>query len=269
MSGKAQERKDVKLSSVEQVAVEASGFDVLYQPTEKIPTIIVNNFPALGKLAAMRFIEWVQHNPGGVISLPTGKTPEHFIKWVMRLLDGWDSDEIQEELKVVGINPAVRPDMASLHFVQIDEFYPMDSSQENSFHHYVKEFYLKGFGLDAAKALLIDSSSIGLEAGEKLSDVWPGNMVDLSLRYRQATSQRQRDQKALLEAKANEKTGEVRRELKAKLSGLRESKDQAERRLDELRLASKPAWEDVKQGVEKAWHSLSDAIDRATERLHQ
>lgn len=72
-----------------------------------------------------------------------------------------------------------------------------------------------------------------------------------------------------LEAKANEKTGEVRRELKAKLSGLRESKDQAERRLDELRLASKPAWEDVKQGVEKAWHSLSDAIDRATERLHQ
>ena len=33
----------------------------------------------------MRFIEWVQQNPGGVISLPTGKTPEHFIKWVQRL----------------------------------------------------------------------------------------------------------------------------------------------------------------------------------------
>lgn len=199
MSGKAQERKDVKLSSVEQIAVEASGFDVLYPPTEKIPTIIVNNFPALGKLAAMRFIEWVQHNLGGVISLPTGKTPEHFIKWVMRLLDGWDSDEIQDELKSVGIDPAARPDMSSLHFVQIDEFYPMDSSQENSFHHYVKEFYLKGFGLDPEKALLIDSSSIGLDAGEKLGDVWPGNMVDLSLRYRQATCQCERRRKALLE----------------------------------------------------------------------
>ncbi|MGB5326330.1 MAG: hypothetical protein WBN40_13025 [Pseudomonadales bacterium] len=70
-----------------------------------------------------------------------------------------------------------------------------------------------------------------------------------------------------LEAKANKKTGEVRREFKAKISGLRESKNQAERRLDELRLASKPAWEDVKQGVEQAWHSLSDAVDNATERF--
>ncbi len=70
-----------------------------------------------------------------------------------------------------------------------------------------------------------------------------------------------------LEAKANKKTGEVRREFKAKLSGLRESKDQAERRLEELRLASEPAWEDVKQGVEKAWHSLSDAVDDARERF--
>ena len=70
-----------------------------------------------------------------------------------------------------------------------------------------------------------------------------------------------------LEAKANKKSGEVRRELKAKLSGLRESTDPAERRLDELRLASEPAWDDVKQGVEKAWHSLSDAVDNATERF--
>ncbi len=70
-----------------------------------------------------------------------------------------------------------------------------------------------------------------------------------------------------LEAKANKKTGEVSREFKANLSGLRKSKDQAERRLEELRLASKPAWEDVKQGVEKAWHSLSDAVDDARERF--
>ena len=70
-----------------------------------------------------------------------------------------------------------------------------------------------------------------------------------------------------LEAKANEKTGDVRREFKAKISGIRQSKDQAERRLEELRLASKPAWEDVKQGVEQAWSSLSKSIERASERF--
>ena len=70
-----------------------------------------------------------------------------------------------------------------------------------------------------------------------------------------------------LEAKANEKSGEARREFKAKLSGIRESRAQAKRRLAELRLASEPAWEDVKQGVERAWRSLSDAVDSASERF--
>ena len=76
---------DVKLSSVEQVAIDSSCFGALYEPGERIPAIVVENFPALGRLAAMRFVEWVQGNPEGVISLPTGKTPEHFIKWVQRV----------------------------------------------------------------------------------------------------------------------------------------------------------------------------------------
>ena len=37
------------LSPVEARAVRASSFDVLYRPTEKIPTIVVESFPALGK----------------------------------------------------------------------------------------------------------------------------------------------------------------------------------------------------------------------------
>jgi len=174
------------LTPVEAAAVGASSFDVLYRPTEKIPAIVVENFPALGKLAAMRFVEWVQANPGGAISLPTGKTPEHFIKWVRRLLDGWETPEIHKTLEQAGIDPAQKPDMASLHFVQIDEFYPMDSAQHNSFNHYVKQFYIGGFGLDPAKALLIDATAIGLRPGETLTDVWPDGLVDLTLRYRQA-----------------------------------------------------------------------------------
>jgi len=187
------------LTPVEAVAVDASSFDVLYRPTEKIPAIVVENFPALGKLAAMRFIEWVQDHPGGVISLPTGKSPQHFIMWVQRLLSGWETPEIRKILEQAGIDPARKPDMSGLHFVQIDEFYPMDSAQHNSFHHYVKQFYIEGFGLDPAKALLIDSTAIGLRPDETLTDVWPDGHVDLTLRYRQASGKLEMRQKALLE----------------------------------------------------------------------
>ena len=70
-----------------------------------------------------------------------------------------------------------------------------------------------------------------------------------------------------LDALAEKKTGDARRELKEKLSGIRESRDQAVRRLEDLKLASKPAWEDVKQGVEQAWTSLSNAVDNASKRF--
>ena len=191
--------RSIALTPVEERAVRASTFDALYPPTEKVPTIVVDSFPALGKLTAMRFLEWVQDHPGGVISLPTGKTPEYFIKWVERLLGSWESPETQRLLEEAGVDPGRKPDMASLHFVQIDEFYPMDSAQHNSFHYYVKHFYLEGFGLDPAKALLIDSTQIGLEPGETLGDVWPDSHVDLSLRYRHAVNRLEGRQKALLE----------------------------------------------------------------------
>lgn len=57
--------KDVIVTTVEQNFLQASLMKILYPPEEKIPTIVVNNFPSLGKLAAFRFIEWVQNNPGG------------------------------------------------------------------------------------------------------------------------------------------------------------------------------------------------------------
>jgi len=190
---------DLKLTPVEKLAEQASPFGALYPPTEKIAAIVVENFPALGKLAAMRFIEWVQNNPGGVISLPTGKTPQYFIKWVRRLLTNWDQLEIRDILEQAGVDPSKRPDMAGLHFVQIDEFYPMNSAQHNSFIHYVKKFYIEGFGLDPEKALLIDPSAIGLEQGQQLRHFWPENHVDLTLRYRKAANKLEHKQKSLLE----------------------------------------------------------------------
>src|SRR4030067_2459120 len=114
-------------SQVEQRYLEKSGREIYYQPTEKIPIIQVSNFPELGKLTALRFIEWVQQNPDGVISLPTGKTPEHFIKWVANIIKNWEKPGIQNELKKVGIDDKKRPSLDKLRFIQIDEFYPIDS----------------------------------------------------------------------------------------------------------------------------------------------
>ncbi|RKY75567.1 glucosamine-6-phosphate deaminase [candidate division KSB1 bacterium] len=186
-------------SNVEKLWLKRSGRQLVYPKSEHIGVIEVSTFPALGKLAALRFIEWVQENPGGVIALPTGKTPEYFIKWVTHYLKNWDLPEVQKDLETEGVNPAIRPDMRSLHFVQIDEFYPIDPSQANSFYYYVNKFYIDGFGLDRQKALLIDVSKIGLPKGKKIDDIFPDYVVDLSLRTRQGKTRLERMQKAVIE----------------------------------------------------------------------
>ena len=109
-------KRDANLSSVEQVAMGGSSFGALYEPAERIAAIVVENFPALGRLAAMRFVEWVQGNPEGVISLPTGKTPEHFIKWVRRVLEGWETEEVQRLLRESGVDPSIKPEMGGAAF---------------------------------------------------------------------------------------------------------------------------------------------------------
>ena len=185
-------------STVEAYELSGSGRKFIYPPTEKVKIIEVENFPILGKLTALRFVEWVQKNPGGVISLPTGKTPEHFIKWVMRITERWDTKEIQALLAKFGIDGSRKPDMKSLSFVQIDEFYPMDAQQLNSFNWYVNEFYIQGFGLDPRKALLIDATSLGLPPGKTMQEIFPNNIVDLSLRVRQTRSDHEKAQKEVI-----------------------------------------------------------------------
>lgn len=186
-------------SRVEQLALERSLFQALYPPAEKIATIVVDNFPALGKLAAMRFLEWLQQNPEGVVSLPTGKTPEYFIKWVSHLLTNWEQADVRAELEKYGIDPAVQPRMDQLRFVQIDEFYPMPPQQKNSFHYYINHFYLEQFGLDRKKALLIDCTKIGIPPGESLDSLWPEGRIDPTLRHRAARTDLERKQKRALE----------------------------------------------------------------------
>lgn len=175
-------------SAVENYYLEASGRAPRFAPTEKLNIIEVPNFPSLGRLTALRFLEWVQENPDGVISLPTGKTPEYFIKWTRRFLNDWDKKAMQAELAEAGLDTARKPSLRGLHFVQIDEFYPIDPTQRNSFYYYVNKHYIRGFGLDPKKAQLIDPTSIGIPAGESIDTIFPDGHVDLSLRSRNPKS---------------------------------------------------------------------------------
>ncbi|MFC1556509.1 glucosamine-6-phosphate deaminase [candidate division KSB1 bacterium] len=185
-------------SGVEQTALRNMQFKNSAVPGEKIPAIVVDSFPALGKLTAMRFIEWVQANPYGVIALPTGKTPEYFIKWVSRLLTTWEEPETQLLLEKSGVDGLKKPGLKNLSFVQIDEFYPIEPLQHNSFYHYVNHFYINGFGLDPEKALLINCAEIGLTGVDDLTSVWLDSYVDLSLRYRPGKNLLERKQKSVL-----------------------------------------------------------------------
>jgi len=193
----AVEKRDV--SEVERYFLEQSGQDLLYEPDEKIGVIVARHFPDLGRLAALRFLEWVSANPEGVVALPTGRTPEYFIKEVGRLLEGWSTSPIQAELAEVGLPRRDRPDLRGLRFVQIDEFYPIDPGHHNSFHYYVNEYYIKGFGLDRDRAMLIRGDTIGLPEGTSLHDVWGDEGVDLSLRFRSPRSAREELQRSVIE----------------------------------------------------------------------
>lgn len=160
-----------------------------------VPYIIVDNFPKLGMLSAFRFLEWVHKNPNGVISLPTGKTPEYFIYWTKYILDNWEEENVirlRENHQLVFTD---KPSLADLHFVQIDEFYPIKSLQGNSFYHYVNKYYIEGFGLKKENALLINCDEILLADGKGFEEVFPDSKVNLELRYREAQNPLEKLQK--------------------------------------------------------------------------
>jgi glucosamine-6-phosphate deaminase len=181
----------LNLSKVEKRFIELQGNKFI---STKVPYITVDNFPKLGFLTALRFLEWVDQNPQGTISLPTGKTPEYFIRWTQFLLENWGNAKGKKLREEYGLSLDKKPELNGLKFVQIDEFYPINSQQQNSFFYYVNEYYIKGFGLNPKQALLINSDSIPMVNGKHFSEVFPDGIVDLSLRYREAKSKKELEQ---------------------------------------------------------------------------
>jgi len=131
------------LSKIEQHFADESGSS---GNLASIPYLVVDNFPKLGLLTALSFLDWVSDNPNGVVSLPTGKTPEYFIKWTNHILRNWKRDDVIELRSRYDLK-GNKPDLSELSFVQIDEFFPIDPTQHNSFYYYVQKYYIEGFRL--------------------------------------------------------------------------------------------------------------------------
>jgi glucosamine-6-phosphate deaminase len=183
------------LSFVEKKFLDVSKKDFICNG-ENIPIIEVENKNQLGKLVALRFLEWVLKNPKGMVGLPTGKTPEHFIKQLNIYKTSWNESKIQEELKQFGIESENFPDTSNLKFVQIDEFFPVDFTQKNSFFHYVKTYYLSVLGIKEENVLMMDDfSSLSYK---ELKNLFPEDKADLSLLERNPENELEKKQKEVL-----------------------------------------------------------------------
>lgn len=161
---------------------------ILKDITTKIPYLTVESFPKLGLLSALSFIEWVNENPEGVVSLPTGKTAQYFIRFLHLILDNWDTKKGVDLLEKYNLKGMKKPDFSQLHFVQMGEFYPINSNQHNSLYNFAIANYIEGFGFDKSKALLIKSEDIKLAEEKSFSEIFPDYIIDLTLRFREAKS---------------------------------------------------------------------------------
>ena len=166
----------------------------IQKQTTNIPYIVLDNFPQLGLITSLRFLEWASENPEGVISLPTGKTPEYFIKWTHHILNNWDKKDLVDLRENNGLMLDNKPELTGLRFVQIDEFYPLNPNQHNSFYNYVNKYYIKGFGLNPKNALLINSDEIPLANNKNRRKIFPENKVDITLRFRDAENDKEKEQ---------------------------------------------------------------------------
>jgi len=112
-------------------------------PPFPLPTV------STGQLVAIAFLEWCTANPSGVVALPTGRTPEYFIKTLERYRMQWGQPALVSELTALGYSPSdAFPDLSKLTFVMLDEFFPISTEHRNSFCNYIRNFYVGPLGID-------------------------------------------------------------------------------------------------------------------------
>jgi glucosamine-6-phosphate deaminase len=148
---------------------------------ENIPIIVSENLYSLGKLTALHFINWIKENPEGVISLPSGKTPEYFIKYLNYYKKHWNEERVQNELKKFGVESEKFPETSNLRFVQIDEFFPIDTTRKSSSTYFINKYYVKLFELKKENILTMEDSLVPILKKYGIDKVFPNNKIDLNL----------------------------------------------------------------------------------------
>ena len=167
-------------TDIEKAFIAKSGRSDAY-PGERSLIVEVNNVYELGQLVAIAFLEWVVANPSGVIALPTGRTPEYFIKTLDRYRTHWGSPALVAELTGLGFIPnSTFPDMAQLTFVMLDEFFPISTEHRNSFCNYIRNFYCEPLGIPNERILDFDLISNGIITKDEMA-VFSAINIDLSL----------------------------------------------------------------------------------------
>lgn len=168
-----------KFTPLERAFIAKSGCQEAYEG-EKIPIVEVQNVYELGKLVALSFLEWARANPTGVCALPTGRTPEYFIKTLEFLKKNWNEDSVQAELSTfLQGDLTTFPNLSGLTFVMLDEFFPIMPDHRNSFCHYVDLFYTSPMGI--TNVLNFNLIAQGVLTAEDMSQFNQANPVDLGL----------------------------------------------------------------------------------------
>ncbi len=158
-------------------------------PNEHIAVIETANQYELGRLTALRFIEWAISNPNGVIALASGSTPEYFIKFLHHYKQNWHKPHVLAELHSFGINRKNFPDTTNMKFVQLEEYFPISPKHTKNVSNYIKRHYIKLLGLKKHNILLMNLTSNGVLAEKGLKVVFMNGKLDLSIMQRKASSQ--------------------------------------------------------------------------------
>lgn len=177
-----------KWTTVEQKFLVKSGRQASY-PNEYFNVIEVRNNYELGKLTALRFIEWAAQNPNGVIAFTSGSTPEFFIKFLDYYKNNWSKTDVQNELHYYGIHLKKFPKTSDLKLVQMEEIYPLNSRNYKKVSNYIKRHYVKVLQIKPQNLLLMDIENRGILAEKGMNVVFMNGKVDLSVMQRKATSQ--------------------------------------------------------------------------------
>jgi glucosamine-6-phosphate deaminase len=106
------------LSRVEKVFLERSKLAERYAPLERAVSVEVSNFYVVVLIVALCLFVWGAETPNGVVALPTGRTPEYFIKTLELLKEGWTTESVKADLIRDGVQYTDKfPDMSGLTFV--------------------------------------------------------------------------------------------------------------------------------------------------------